>query len=222
MLSIPWVQRSQISRSYFFPPSSSSGSFLSFPAALPLAFSPRTAGPIKFFGSSRTYEGGWRPFLQSRQPHHRAFRDALWWGRPSCSPGCGILISQPHSHHNGAEIHVAQFRSAGRGIPSIPAPLTPSNWQLRGAPTATSLYAESAPAVVHPALMLNTGPLPGWSPPPLHVAEVSPPSPSPPRECGLPTWTRSSCGAPPQGAPWPRRVPSNLPLQSELGRGGRS
>ena len=51
-------------------------------------------------------------------------------------------------HHNGTASRVDWCRKAGRGILSIPAPITSSHWRSRGAPAAMPLSAESAPAVV--------------------------------------------------------------------------
>ena len=151
MLSVPWVQRSRISRPPISSPSYGGGVSLPFAAALPLdlALPPQQGTTCKYFGFAAHMRGGEGPFLQGRQLHLGDRCDAQWWGLPSWSTGRVRLWRPPHSHHNGKASRVGWCHSAGRGSPSTPAPLTPPHWRSRGAPTAMPLSTESSPAVVH-------------------------------------------------------------------------
>ena len=151
----------------------------------------------------------WRPCLQGRQPHTRAFFYVPWWGLPYWSQGherCQILR---HIHRNVLLIWVGQWRSAVRGNPSTPAPITPTHLRWRVALTGTPPSALSILSGSLPLCTRQPGPTPVPSLCPQCDAVRYHPFPIPSRGHDLLTKTQPYRGALRRDVLWWHRTPSS-------------
>ena len=119
-ISVPWVQRSHISMSLFYPPPPVA--VTPCPSLLIFLWNyPRTAKPVNILGLSRTCAEV-KEFLHFRRPHHKYRCDAPWRGRPFFSPGHVRLRRLPHSHHNRRGYYNIVFTNETKKLSTITTP----------------------------------------------------------------------------------------------------